>query len=160
MKFYQLKAGNISIVGSGRWPEGPHTLFLYPIYLPSVCLLPSWETEEVVNYWNTHNVMHYTHCTLLPGYYLIPFWNISLLDIHYFLLSAGCEDGTIRCCTQTQNTYILGFQHSTGDMVPLGLAQTASSSTEDSCYVLLHIRHSGKDGNLQQNYCTRNTRVI
>ena len=43
MKFYQLKAGNIvSIVGSGQRPEGPHTLFLYPIYLPSVCLLPSY----------------------------------------------------------------------------------------------------------------------
>ena len=42
MKFCQPKAGNIkSIVGSGRRPEGPHTLFLSPIYLPSVCLLPS-----------------------------------------------------------------------------------------------------------------------
>ena len=29
-------------MGSGRRPEGPHTLFLYPIYLPSVCLLPSY----------------------------------------------------------------------------------------------------------------------
>ena len=42
MRICQPKAGtNISIVGSGRRPEGPHTQFLYPIYLPSVCLLPS-----------------------------------------------------------------------------------------------------------------------
>ena len=43
MKICQPKAGNnISIVGSGRRPEGPHTQFLYPIYLTSVCLLPSF----------------------------------------------------------------------------------------------------------------------
>ena len=49
MRICQPKAGNnISIVGSGRQPEGPHTQFLYPIYIPSVCLLPSLGLFEAI----------------------------------------------------------------------------------------------------------------